>query len=86
ANLAPGKMAELCRAWFAGDIGLARRLNREMFPLNHACFYETNPIPVKTMLHMLGKVGPELRLPLVPPSRANLDKMREALQQSGLLP
>ncbi|MCL1915582.1 MAG: 4-hydroxy-tetrahydrodipicolinate synthase [Desulfovibrionaceae bacterium] len=86
ANLAPGKMAGLCRAWFAGDTGLARRLNREMFPLNHACFYETNPIPVKTMLHMLGKVSPELRLPLVPPSRANRDKMLETLRQSGLLP
>ncbi|MDR2503463.1 MAG: 4-hydroxy-tetrahydrodipicolinate synthase [Deltaproteobacteria bacterium] len=85
SNLAPHKMADMCRAWFAGDTAKARKLNFELFPLNHACFYESNPIPVKTMLSMIGKMGPDLRLPLTPPAKANKDKMLDVLLQCGLM-
>jgi 4-hydroxy-tetrahydrodipicolinate synthase len=85
ANIAPRQVSDMCRAWFAGDTALARRLHYELLPLHHACFYETNPIPVKTMLSMLGKCGPDLRLPLVPPAPDNQEKMREALKRAGRL-
>ncbi|MDR2051033.1 MAG: 4-hydroxy-tetrahydrodipicolinate synthase [Deltaproteobacteria bacterium] len=85
ANVAPQKVAAMCRAWKDGDTALAAGLHYDLLALNHACFYETNPIPVKTMLSMLGRMSGELRLPLVPPSPENREKMREVLRRAGLL-
>jgi 4-hydroxy-tetrahydrodipicolinate synthase len=48
-------------------------------------FYETNPIPVKTSLALMGKIQDEMRLPLCPMAPSNLEKLKKALQEYGLL-
>lgn len=85
SNLAPRKNAAMCAAWAAGDTALARSLHYELMPLNHACFLESNPGPVKTMLGMLGRMDGGLRLPLAAPAPENQEKMRLALRRAGLL-
>ena len=54
-------------------------------PLNDAMFFETNPIPVKTALGMMGKCGPEMRLPLCPMSQANAERLKVVLKNYGLI-
>ncbi|MGA2192609.1 MAG: 4-hydroxy-tetrahydrodipicolinate synthase [Nitrospirota bacterium] len=85
ANCAPKDMAGLCDSFFAGDMDGARALHYKLQPLNQAMFYETNPIPVKTALGLMGKCSPELRLPLCPMSEANTDKLRAVLKKYGLI-
>jgi 4-hydroxy-tetrahydrodipicolinate synthase len=48
-------------------------------------FFETNPIPVKTALGLMGKISPELRLPLAPMSDANLEKLKKVMRDYGLI-
>ena len=64
ANLVPKEMAHLVSAFLAGQVDEARKLHFMLSPLFAALFYETNPIPVKEALGMMGKIDPELRLPL----------------------
>ncbi|MBN2123344.1 MAG: 4-hydroxy-tetrahydrodipicolinate synthase [Deltaproteobacteria bacterium] len=85
ANIAPKETADMIRAWEEGDVRRARELFYRLFPLSQAMFYETNPIPVKTSLALMGKIEEELRLPLAPMSPANRDKLRKALEDYGLL-
>ncbi|WP_353685041.1 4-hydroxy-tetrahydrodipicolinate synthase [Thermodesulfovibrio sp. 3907-1M] len=85
ANICPKDMAELFNAWERGDINLARQLHYKLEPLNKAMFIETNPIPVKTALAMMGKIKEEFRLPLCEMSEANKQKLAEALLNAGLI-
>jgi 4-hydroxy-tetrahydrodipicolinate synthase len=85
ANVAPADMARLCDDFFAGDLGSAQKGQVRMAPLVRALFCETNPMPVKYALHRMGKIGPELRLPLVPVSAAGAAQVDAALRQYGLL-
>ncbi len=85
SNILPDKMSLLCQAFFAGEQEEAKRLHFEMQPLNRAMFLETNPIPVKTSLHLMGRMGPELRLPLVPLTPDNLVRLKAALSEAGLI-
>jgi len=85
ANIAPRDSADMWDAWVEGDIERARRLHYKMEPLNSAMFLETNPIPVKTALAMMGKIKEEFRLPLCPISQANKEKLRNALKSYGLI-
>ncbi len=85
SNIVPDKMANLCNAFFAGDLAEARKLHYELEPLNRAMFLESNPIPVKAAMTMLKLFGPELRLPLVPLQPANEAILREVLAKAGLL-
>jgi 4-hydroxy-tetrahydrodipicolinate synthase len=85
ANLVPGKMARLCAAAAAGDSAETRKLHFELAPLCRACFLETNPVPVKTALALMGKMGQDLRLPLVPLQPANLERLKEILKEAGLI-
>ena len=71
SNVAPRKMADLCAAALANDVETARRLQLELQPLHRLLFIESNPIPVKWALHLMGKFGPEIRPPLVPMSDGN---------------
>jgi 4-hydroxy-tetrahydrodipicolinate synthase len=75
----------MSRAALNGDWKRAREINLRMFPLCKAMFYETNPIPVKTAMHLLGRLNGELRLPLSPMSDANKEKLAKALKAYGLL-
>lgn len=85
ANIAPHEVSEMCRLWEEGSIEEARRLHFRLEPLNSAMFIETNPIPVKTALSMMGRIREEFRLPLCEMSEANKEKLRKTLSDFGLL-
>ncbi len=85
ANVAPKEFADMFNAWEKGDIKKARDLHLRMEPLNASMFLETNPIPAKTALAIMGKVEEEFRLPLCNMSSANRDKLREALKDAGII-
>jgi 4-hydroxy-tetrahydrodipicolinate synthase len=85
ANVAPRLMAELVAAARAGSLAQARELQVRMNTLHRLLFVESNPIPVKWALHLMGVFGPELRLPLTPLSEPNAAKLREELERLSLL-
>ena len=85
SNVAPGDMAGMCDAFFAGDLAKARALHYKMWPLMEAMFFETNPTPAKTALRLMGKITGEVRQPLCPLSTANEDKLRAVLHKYGLI-
>jgi 4-hydroxy-tetrahydrodipicolinate synthase len=85
ANIVPGDTADMVNAYEAGQVDQARELFYRLFPLCQAMFYETNPIPVKTSLALMGKIDGEMRLPLCPLAPANLEKLKKALRDYGLI-
>jgi len=85
ANIVPRKSADVTAAALAGDWTLARTRHFEMLPLSRSLFVETNPIPVKAALSMMGYCENELRLPLTPLSEAHREPLRNVLQRFGLL-
>ena len=85
ANVAPRQTAAMCAAALAGDFKKGRGLHRKLFPLVKALFVETNPIPVKAALEMLGLCGATLRLPLTPLAAAHRPLLRRELAACGLL-
>jgi 4-hydroxy-tetrahydrodipicolinate synthase len=84
ANVAPGPMAAMCRAAFAGDWGTARALNRRLLPLHFKLFVEANPIPVNLAMAERGLIGRGIRLPLTPLSPSQHEVVRSALQAAGV--
>ncbi|HET7752870.1 MAG TPA: 4-hydroxy-tetrahydrodipicolinate synthase [Anaeromyxobacteraceae bacterium] len=84
ANIAPRAMKDLAAAALKGDFARALELQVRMAELNRAMFVETNPGPVKAGVALLGRCGPEIRLPLVTVSDASLAKVREAMLRFGL--
>jgi 4-hydroxy-tetrahydrodipicolinate synthase len=85
ANVAPRKTAELTEACLQGDWQKGRKIQFELIPLIRSLFIETNPIPVKTALSLMGKCSGELRLPLTPMAEGNLKKLSQAMSDFGLL-
>ncbi len=85
ANIIPRDTADMVKAWEAGNVDTAKELFYKLFPLCQAMFYETNPVPIKTSLALMGKIRDELRLPLAPMAPANLERLKKALQDYGLL-
>ena len=85
SNVAPRLCAEFHAAWAAGDHALAQAINDRLMPLHDALFVESNPVPAKYALELLGRVQPGLRLPLVPLSEASEKRVHDALVQVGLL-
>ncbi len=85
ANIAPKDVAAMCNEFEKGNIKKAQELHYKLLPLTKAMFIETNPIPVKTAMAMMGLSDGELRLPLCAPSDANRQKIKEALSDYGLL-
>jgi 4-hydroxy-tetrahydrodipicolinate synthase len=85
ANVAPADMAGMIDAYQAGDMAKARKMHYRMLPLMDALFIETNPIPVKAALAMMGLIDYEFRLPLCRLSQTNEDKLRNILTAYGLL-
>jgi len=84
ANVAPGHYSKMCEAAFAGDHATARHHNAKMFLLHQRLFCEANPIPVKWALHRMGRIGPGMRLPLVPLNDAFHDRVLEALRSADI--
>jgi len=79
ANVAPKDISMMCSLWMKGQHDRSRAIHYKLEPLNAAMFIETNPIPVKTALAMMGKIQEEFRLPLCEMSSANKDKLRKVL-------
>ena len=85
SNVVPADMAGMVDAFAAGDLEKARALHYRMSPLIDALFIETNPIPVKAALAMMGKIDPELRLPLYRMAEKNEALLKKVMQQYGLI-
>ncbi|MEA2039955.1 MAG: 4-hydroxy-tetrahydrodipicolinate synthase [Thermodesulfobacteriota bacterium] len=85
ANIVPRDTSDMVTAWEEGDFRKTKALFYKLFPLCQAMFYETNPIPVKTSLAVMGKIREEFRLPLVSMAPANLERLKRVLQDYGLL-
>lgn len=85
ANIVPQDAAGLVAAFEKGDIKTAQKLHYKLLPLVKAMFIETNPIPVKTALGLMGMCAPDLRLPMCAMSPENLEKLKKAMRDYGLL-
>ena len=85
ANLLPREVAELTHAALDGDAKRARELHQRLFPICRAMFIETNPIPVKEAMAMLGMIRAEWRLPMCPMTDANRERLRKVLLTAGIL-
>jgi 4-hydroxy-tetrahydrodipicolinate synthase len=85
SNLVPRLMGDLVRRGRAGDIAGARELHMRLLPLVRASFAESNPIPVKAALRMLGRCENVLRSPLVTLDPRHEDGLRAALRDTGAL-
>ncbi len=85
SNYAPRGFSDLVRAARAGDFALARSLQYRFLELMKLNFIESNPLPVKAALNMMGIIEEQYRLPLVPMQSANKEKLRTALVKAGLL-
>ena len=85
ANVDPADIAETCNAFKAGNIELARKLHYKTMQLAVDLFIETNPIPAKTALMLMGKLNGQLRLPLAPLTPANQETLRQTLEDAGLI-
>ena len=85
SNVAPEKMLALVRACVAGDFKKAREVHFGLLPLFDALFCETNPIPVKAALDLMGRIGPEIRLPMTAITEKGRQRMQAALKDQGIL-
>ena len=85
SNMVPGFMSWLCASAGEGKMGEAASLHRRLHPLCVAAFCESNPIPAKAALAMMGKMKNILRLPLVPMDPKHERALREALVEAEAL-
>jgi len=85
ANITPKDVANLVKEFAEGNIKKAQEIHYKLLPLIKAMFIETNPIPVKTALGLLGMCEPGLRLPMCTMQPENLEKLKKALKDYGLL-
>lgn len=84
SNILPADMKKIVTLYNEGKIDESRKLFYKVLPLCRAMFYETNPIPVKAAMEMMGRCGGDLRLPLVRLSDDNRAKLRQALIEYGV--
>ncbi len=85
SNEIPGEMAELARLCLAGDFAAARKVQRKYLPLMEINFVESNPIPVKAAMGLMGLLDPVYRLPMCPPKAENLARIEKVLESLGIL-
>ncbi|MCG5053223.1 MAG: 4-hydroxy-tetrahydrodipicolinate synthase [Myxococcales bacterium] len=85
SNIAPKDMSAMWDAAVAGQWNEARALHYKLFALSQGLFVESNPIPVKAALAMMGRMTEEIRPPLYPLSAKFRDKLAQQLSQAGLL-
>jgi 4-hydroxy-tetrahydrodipicolinate synthase len=84
SNLVPKEVVRMVRAFLEGEAGKALRMHLRLYPLFKDLFIETNPVPVKAALAMLGWIAEEYRMPLAPLSERNREVLRATLQRLGL--
>jgi 4-hydroxy-tetrahydrodipicolinate synthase len=85
SNIVPARIAALCEACLSGRWSDALEIHRELSALHKALFAETNPIPVKTAMKMLGRDSGSLRLPMTPAGAATCEALRTVLTTHELL-
>src|SRR5450432_3824007 len=85
SNEIPREMAELTQAALDNDWNKARRIQRKFLPLMQANFIESNPMPVKAVLAMMGRIEEVYRLPMVPMKRETRGKLQQIAKEVGLL-
>lgn len=85
SNVAPEQMKALTRAVAASDLKEAIRLNNSLMPLYHSCFVESNPIPAKAALSLMGLCSDEMRLPLLPATGGTRTLLADVLRKLELL-
>lgn len=85
SNMAPKQMKALTRAVAASDLKEAIRLNNSLMPFYHACFVESNPIPAKAALSLMGLCRDEMRLPLLPATGGTRTLLADVLRKLQLL-
>lgn len=85
ANQIPSEMARLAQSCLRGDFETARQIQARYLPLMNVNFVESNPIPVKAAMGLMGLLEPVYRLPLVSPAAASLAKIENVLEATGLL-
>lgn len=85
ANILPGKMAALCKAAADHDVDKCRALHYELRVINDTMFIDTSPVPVKTALSLMGKIGDEIRSPLVPLSDDDRSQLQSVLREYSLV-
>jgi 4-hydroxy-tetrahydrodipicolinate synthase len=85
SNEVPKDYSDMVRYALKGDLKNARRLHYKLFELMKINFIESNPIPVKTALSMMGKTGDTLRLPLTKMAKGNKDKLKKVLRDINLV-
>lgn len=85
SNIVPKEMADMCNAFEKGDLQEARRLHHFLFALHKAMFIETNPVPVKKALALMGQIEDEVRLPLCGMSDAHIADLSAVLQKYSLI-
>lgn len=85
ANLVPEKMALLCARAAHRDMDGASALHYELMALNDVLFVETNPVPVKTALALMGKISDELRAPLAHMTEDHVEQLKTVLKQYALI-
>jgi 4-hydroxy-tetrahydrodipicolinate synthase len=83
SNAIPGPMSKLCELMAKGDLAAARDLHMKLLPFMRAAFIESNPLPIKAAMAMLGKLKNVLRLPLVPMNDAHHETVKSALKSAG---
>jgi 4-hydroxy-tetrahydrodipicolinate synthase len=85
SNEIPREMAEMTRAALANDWETARRIHRKYLPLMLANFIESNPLPVKAVLAMMGKIEEVYRLPMLPMRRDTRSRLQKVAADAGLI-
>ncbi|NLB61232.1 MAG: 4-hydroxy-tetrahydrodipicolinate synthase [Clostridiales bacterium] len=85
ANIIPADMHNVCQEYFNGNIEKSREIQFKMLPICRAAFAEVNPIPIKYMLALAGKVSEEYRLPLIPPADETKALIKGALKDYGII-
>jgi 4-hydroxy-tetrahydrodipicolinate synthase len=85
SNVIPRQVAQMVKAFAGGNLRQALKFHEQWYPLYKDLFIESNPVPVKAALAMLGQIKEEYRLPLVPMSAKNRDVLRSTMKRCGLL-
>lgn len=83
-NVAPAEMVRMCELFLKGDLMEAGKLHHRLFGLVKALFIETNPIPVKYAMHLMGYCAPDMRLPLTTLSETRREAVKAALINAGI--
>ena len=85
SNLIPAEVSQLVKAFREGNAALAGKMHRKYYPLFKDLFIESNPVPTKTALSMLGRMTAEVRLPLTDLQKSSVQKLKETMVRCGLL-